>query len=147
MKSKKRFIKIIGGIVLIIVLAFLAVQYRIMNVVEAENLVYSIHSQGWERYITYDMLSDDLQEIISEEEFSDTNPQNRFRMYQKLENMIIDTRPITKFDSSTHGYKTPYTEFYEIDGKKYDVNFRIDINNHFGKMEIRNFCCYIYEQD
>ncbi|MDE5557260.1 MAG: hypothetical protein K2J32_06135 [Ruminococcus sp.] len=144
MKSKKRLIKIIGGIVLIIVLAFLAVQYRIMNVVEAENLVYSIHSQGWERYITYDMLSDDLQEIISEEEFSDTNPQNRFRMYQKLENMIIDTRPITKFDSSTHGYKTPYTEFYEIDGKKYDVNFRIDINNHFGKMEIRNFCCYIY---
>ncbi len=106
-----------------------------------------MNHEGWEKYISYDMLSDDLQKVISEEEFSDTNRENRFRMYQKLENMIIDTRPLKKFDGSTAGGKTPYYELYEIDGKKYWVEFRIDIESHFNKMEVRNFCCYIRNMD
>ncbi len=147
MKTKKRLIKIIGGIVLGIVLIFSIIYVVLCWKIDAYNLGMSIHSEGWEKYISYDMLSDDLQEIISEEEFSDTNPQNRFRMYRKLENMIIDKRPLKEFDGTTVGWKTPYCEFYEIDGKKYGVEFRIDIDSHFNKMEVRNFCCYIQNYD
>jgi len=146
MKTKKRLIKIIG-IVLGIVLIFSIIYVVLCWKIEASNLGMSIHAYGWEEYISYDMLSDDLQEIISEEEFSDTNPQNRFRMYQKLENMIIDNRPLKEFDGTTVYGKTPYIESYAIDGKKYGVEFRIDIDSHFNKMEVRNFCCYIWEYD
>lgn len=146
MKSKKIFIKIIGVILCIIMVVFVAVCcYIKYDIVETENLIIDIHHSGWSRNISYDMLSSELQEIISEEEFSDTNSQNRLAMYRKLENLIIDNRPIEKFNATTTGVKTPYVEFYETDGKKYQVDFRIDIDSHFGKMEVKNFCCYIHE--
>lgn len=147
MKSKNKLIKVIGGIVFGIVLVFSIICVVFYWKCEALDLGFSITSEGWEEYISYDMLSEDLQKVISEEEFSDTNPENRFRMYQKLENMIIDTRPLKEFDGSTSGHKTPYCEFYEIDGKKYYVEFRIDIDSRFYKMEVRNFCCYIHNYD
>ncbi|MDE6501770.1 MAG: hypothetical protein K2L10_06765 [Ruminococcus sp.] len=138
-------IKVIVSIVVVIILAFTGFYYHVKHTVEAQHLAFSIHGQGWKKYISYDMLSDDLQEIISEEEFSDTDPKNKFRMYRKLENMIIDNRDQSEFYATTTGVKTPYVEFYETDGKKYRVDFRIDIDNHFGKMEVRNFCCHIHE--
>lgn len=145
MKSKRKLIKIIGSVVIGIIFAFSIIFYVVYQKCKAWDLALDINSAGWEKYISYDMLSEDLQKVISEEEFSDTNPENRFRMYQKLGNLIVDTRPTKEFDGSTSGYKTPYCEFYESDGKKYIVDFRIDIDSHFNKIEIRNFCCYIGE--
>lgn len=145
MKSENKLIKVIGCIVLGIVLVFSILFVIIYQKCKAWNLALDINSAGWKKYISYDMLSEDLQKVISEEEFSDTNPENRFRMYQELENLIVDTRPTKEFDGSTSGYKTPYCEFYETDGKKYIVNFRIDIDGRFSKIEVRNFCCDIQE--
>lgn len=145
MKSKRKLIKIIGSVVIGIIFAFSIIFYVVYQKCKAWDLALDINSAGWEKYISYDMLSEDLQKVISEEEFSDTNPENRFRMYQKLGNLIVDTRPTKEFDGSTSGYKTPYCEFYETDGKKYIVDFRIDIDSHFSKIEVRNFCCYISE--
>lgn len=145
MKSKRKLIKIIGSVVVGIIFAFSIIFDAVYQKCKVWDLALDINSAGWEKYISYDMLSEDLQKVISEEEFSDTNPENRFRMYQKLENLIVDTRPMKEFDGSTSGYKTPYCEFYETDGKKYIVDFRIDIDSHFSKIEVRNFCCYISE--
>lgn len=145
MKSKRKLIKIIGGVVIGIIFVSSIILEIVYQKYKVWNLALDINSAGWEKYISYDMLSEDLQKVISEEEFSDTNPENRFRMYQKLGNLIVDTRPTKEFDGSTSGYKTPYCEFYETDGKKYIVDFRIDIDSHFSKIEVRNFCCYISE--
>lgn len=146
MKSKNKSIKVIGCIVLGIILVFSIIFVAVYQKCKAWDLALDINSAGWEKYISYDMLSEDLQKVISEEEFSDTNPENRFRMYQKLENLIVDTRPLKEFDGSTSGYNTPYCEFYETDGKKYIVNFRIDIDSRFSKIKVRNFCCDIQER-
>lgn len=103
MKSQNKLIRVIGCIVLGIVLVFSIIFVVVYQKCKAWDLALDITSAGWEKYISYDMLSKDLQKVISEEEFSDTTPENRFRMYQKLENMIIDTRPLKKFDGSTSG--------------------------------------------
>lgn len=147
MKSKNKLIKVISCIVLGIILVVSIIYVDFNQKCKAWEIGVSINVYGWEKYISYDMLSEDLQKIISEEEFSDTTPENRFRVYQKLENKIIDTRPLKKFDGSTSGYQKPYCEFYEIDSKKYMVKFRIDIDGRFNKIEVRNFCCYIWDYD
>lgn len=145
MKSRRKLIKIIVGAIIGIVLVVSVICISVYQKCKAWDLSLSVTSAGWEKYISYNMLSKDLKKIISEKEFSDTVPENRFRMYQKLENLITDTRPTKEFDGSTSGYKTPYSEFYTIDGKKYMVEFKIDFEGRLNKVEVRNFCCYIQD--
>ena len=145
MTKRKIVISTLIGIVVIISLTFLVLCYNAYQSIKAYELCSNIIPCGWENLITYSMLSSELQEIISEEEFSDPTPEIRFQMYKKLEELILDDRPIENFDGSTYFWKTPYCEACDIDGVSYQVEFRIDVKCHFDKMEVRNFTCYIWE--
>ena len=145
MTKRKIVISTLIGIAVIIPLTFIVLYYNAYQSFKANELCSSINPYGWEDSITYSMLSSELQEIISEEEFSDSTPEIRLQMYKKLENLILDDRPLNSFDGSTDFWKTPYCENYEIDGVSYYVEFRIDVKCRFNKMEVRNFTCYIQE--
>ena len=85
------------------------------------------------------MLSNDLKEIISEEEFTDKSPQGRLSMYRKLENLTLDNRPSTDFKGSTSHFKSPYVEFIEVDNKHYYVDIQIDIDAGMFEPKVVNF--------
>lgn len=128
-------------------IAILALAYYIYWIfVGVYNDAYSIGMEipgdGWERHITYSMLSKKLKTIISEEEFNDSSPEGRYEMYRKLENLILDDRE--RFDGSTEHWKTPLIEYCEKDGTEYWVYFRIDLVDHLFYPEVVNFCCYFY---
>lgn len=103
----------------------------------------SICASGWEDKITYSMISDELKEIVSEEEFSDNTPEARLAMYRKLEDLVLDDSE--HFYSSTSWWKTPCFESYTIDGVTYSVEIEIDLNKRPGGMEVANFTCHIQE--
>lgn len=146
MAKRKRIIGILIGAAAVILLSFCVLYYNACQFYRARELCSGINPIGWEKKITYEMLSPALQEIITEEEFTDPTPEVRLQMYQKLEGLVLDDRPVRQFDGSTEFYKTPYREQYEIDGTEYFIEFRIDVKCRFQKMEVRNFVCYISEQ-
>ncbi|MBD5130013.1 MAG: hypothetical protein HDT43_08825 [Ruminococcaceae bacterium] len=102
-------------------------------------------SYGWENSLTYQMLSKDLRKIISEEEFTDTTPEGRLKMYEKLNELVLDERPTNSFEGSTRWGKTPCFEIIETDGARYWAEFGIDVTCTFGRIEVRNFTCYLRE--
>ncbi|MBD5383688.1 MAG: hypothetical protein HDR72_01645 [Ruminococcaceae bacterium] len=102
-------------------------------------------SDGWEDYLTYKMLSRELRNIISEEEFTDETPEGKLKMYEKLNNLVLDERPYNSFEGSTRWGKTPCFETIEVDGTRYWAEFGIDITCTFGRIEVRNFTCYLHE--
>lgn len=146
MPKKKKVIRVLLGIAGILCLVYPVLYYNGYQSYRACELLQSINPAGWEQAISYSMLSPELQEIISEEEFTDSAPEVRFQMYKKLEGLILDDRPLKHFDGSTNFWKSPYGETYEIDGTSYFVEFRIDIKCRLNRMEVRNFVCYIQEQ-
>ena len=103
----------------------------------------SINASGWEDKITYSMLSDELKEIVSEEEFADDTPEARIAMYRKLEELVLDDSE--HFYCSTSWWKTPCFEAYTIDGVTYYVEIEMDFNKLPGGIEVANFTCHIQE--
>lgn len=110
---------------------------------EAHDLCGDICLYGWERYISYPMLSAELKGIISEEEFSDRTPEGKLRMYEKLNGLVLDDRPDVKFDGSTSWFKSPCYDIIERNGESDLVELRIDLAYRFGKLEVRNFTACI----
>lgn len=147
MKSK-RILQLIITILISASAVFVALYaflyYLASKELEARDLCTSIIAAGWEELITYDMLSKELKEIITEEEFLDSSDENRYEMYKKLENLIVDDRPLKNFDGSTHHWKTPGVDRLIIDGEYVYAEIRIDVENRCGKPEVRNFCTYFY---
>lgn len=102
-------------------------------------------SHGWENYLTYKMLSRELRNIISEEEFTDDTHEGKLKMYEKLNDLVPDERPTNSFVGSTHWGKTPCYETIEVNGTQYLVEFGIDVTCTFGRIEVRNFTCHLHE--
>lgn len=103
-------------------------------------------SSGWEKNLKYSMLSSDLKNVISEEEFNDNTPESRLELYRKLDGLVLDERPTEKFHGSTHGFKTPYIEVLEINGEEYFVEITIETMGRLTGIEVRNFYCYLYKR-
>lgn len=111
----------------------------IFDSASAHDLCADICMYGWERYITYPMLSAELREIVSEEEFSDRSPEGKLRMYEKL--VVLDDRANDKFGGRTSWFKTPCYDLVDLAeaGGECWVELSIDVVSRFGKTEVRNF--------
>lgn len=144
MRRKK--IVIICNILIFAALLIAAGFYHyIFDSVKGYDFCNDVFSHGWEKNIEYSMLSRDLKSIISEEEFNDDTPEGRLKMYEKLNELVLDERPTNSFEGSTHWGKTPCYETIEVDGTRYWTEFGIDITCTFGRIEVRNFTCYLHE--
>lgn len=135
--SKKRVLAIVISIAG--VLAAFCTGYAFWAIGLPEEICMNIFDEGWEGTLSYSMLSNDLKEIISEEEFTDKSPQGRLSMYRKLENLTLDNRPSTDFKGSTSHFKSPYVEIIEVDNKKYYVDIKIDIDAGLLEPKVVNF--------
>lgn len=101
---------------------------------------------SWENNITYDMLSDKLKNVISEEEFYDRTGSGKLSLYRKLENLKVEER--RKYDPSTDWWKTPQCfDCVEVDGEKYLVEIGFDVRSGFFGIKVINFYTQIYKYE
>lgn len=140
--SKKRVLAVVISIA--VVLAAFCTGYAFWAIGLPEEICMNIFDKGWEGTLSYSMLSNDLKEIISEEEFTDKSPQGRLSMYRKLENLTLDNRPSTDFKGSTSHFKSPYVEIIEVDNKKYYIDIKIDIDAGLLEPKVVNFKTIIF---
>lgn len=141
-KSKKRVLAVVISIA--VVLAAFCTGYAFWAIGLPEEICMNIFDEGWEGTLSYSMLSNDLKEIISEEEFTDKSPQGRLSMYRKLENLTLDNRPSTDFKGSTSHFKSPYAEIIEVDNKNYYIDIKIDIDAGLLEPKVVNFKTIIF---
>lgn len=128
--------QIISGIVVSILILLTAVglyaRFVYMDI-EAGELA---QADSWRKVVTYEMLSDKLKEVISEEEFNDHTDSGKYNMYRKLENLELEKR--RKNDPSTGWWKTPPCDFVKTDDGDFLVEFRIDYRTHLTHIEVIN---------
>lgn len=151
-KRKKAVIIILLSCLLVVIIVAADFAVWVSDSVKADDFCQSLDMWGWEGQVSYSMLSRELRDIISEEEFNDASrddasPETRLRMYQKLEDLVLDDRPKSEFYSSTSWYKGPYMEIIEDDTSRYYIEFGIDATCTFGKIKIHNFTCYIQTEE
>ncbi len=142
--TKKNTAKKIMIPAIIIVLAIICSLWK-FGKDEAVELSRDIISEGWEGNITYSMLSGELKEIVTEDEFNDSSPEGRLAMYRKLESLVLDDRPAIEFDGSTDSWKSPCVDEFETGDMRYFVDITIDLDSHFFYSEVVNFTCRIFE--
>lgn len=98
-------------------------------------------TDNWRKFVTYEMLSDKLKEIISAEEFNDCTDSGKYNMYHKLENLELEKR--RRNDPSTSWWKTPPCESIKTDNGDFFIEFRIDYRTHLTNIEVINIITYI----
>lgn len=145
-KIKKPLIILLSCFVALLIVVALFFLY-IFDSEKGTEFCYEIISHGWEDRVTYPMLSEKLKNIIPEDEFNDNTPEGRLKLYEKLDNLVLDERPTNSFAGSTHWGKTPCCEIIEVDGAQYWVEFGIDVTCTFGRIEVCNFTSYLHEVD
>lgn len=142
-ETMKRKIIVIIILSALAVMILLAVGYfkLVSNSIKATELTQVIN---WREYITYEMLSDKLQNIISEEEFYDISDSGRLNFYRKVEGLKVEER--RKDDPSTDWWKTPQcADSVEAEGKHYYVEIGFDCRATVFGVKIINFYTHIYE--
>lgn len=133
--------EIIGGIVasILIILTAICLYAQFVHMdIEANELA---QVDNWRKVVTYEMLSDKLKEVISEEEFNDCTDSGKYNMYRKLENLELEKR--RKHDPSTGWWKTPPCDCVKTDDGDFFVEFRIDYRTHLTHIEVINIITYI----
>ncbi|MDE7194066.1 MAG: hypothetical protein K2O14_08860 [Oscillospiraceae bacterium] len=148
MGKRKKAVIILLSCLFAVIIAAAVFAVWVSDSIKAEEFCQSVDIWGWEGQVSYSMLSRQLRDIISEEEFNDasrddTSPMARLRMYQKLDNLVPDNRPKDKFDGSTSWYKAYYFETIEDEPLRYFIDFNIDVTCTLGKIKVHNFTCYI----
>ena len=91
--------------------------------------------------MTYEMLSDKLKEVISEDELNDTTEIGKYNLYRKLENLELE-KPRHN-DPSTSWWKTLPFERVKTDDGDFYIEFRIDYRTHLTHIEVINIITYI----
>lgn len=138
MSRKKKIISCIVSLLVVLLTTFcLYAQYVYMDI-KCNELA---HVDDWRKVVTYEMLSDKLKEVISEEEFNDCTDSGKYNMYHKLENLEIEKR--RKYDPSTSWWKTPPCESVKTDDGDFWIEFRIDYRTHLTHIEVINIITYI----
>lgn len=137
---------VIGGVLISAALLIAAGITSFISSIKAYELCQYCAAYGWENNLKYSMLSKELKNIITEEEFLDDTPEGRLELYTKLNGLVLDERPTEKFHGSTHGFKTP-SLCYELDvnGRIYHAEIRVDAMGRLTGIEVRNFYSYLYK--
>lgn len=139
-KAKKIIIIAIAAFIVFLAMIISSIVYVDIHI---EELSSNVTLFGWEDYVKYPMLSDELKSVISEEEFNDNSDESRLSMYKKLENLVIDDRPTSRFKGSTAWWKFDCTDMVKIDNEEYLVHIRMDFDDKFFSPEVVNFITYI----
>lgn len=142
MKSKRVVMSILSTVMILVLCA--VCYFRVVsNDIKATELTQTVL---WRDSITYEMLSDKLKKIISEEEFCDRSDIGRLNLYRKVENLKVEER--RKYDPSTDWWKTPQcADCIEMDGKRYFVEIGFDCRADIFGVKIINFYTQIYEEE
>lgn len=142
MKRKKVVIVISAALAMLILLA--VGYFRLVsNSVKATELT---QVNNWRDCITYEMLSDKLKNIISEEEFCDISDSGRLNFYRKVEGLKVEERQ--KNDPSTDWWKTPQcADSVKAEGKHYSVEIGYDCRATVFGVKIINFYTHIIEEE
>ena len=139
-QAKKIIIIVIAAVAVLIAMIIGTVVYVDIHI---EELSSNVTLFGWEDYVKYSMLSDELKSVISEEEFNDSSDESRLSMYKKLENLVIDDRPTSGFKGSTAWWKFDCMDMVKIANEEYHVHIRMDFDDKFFSPEVVNFITYI----
>ena len=141
--KRKRVVVIILSTVMILFLCAVCYFRFVSNDIKATELT---QTAKWRDSITYEMLSDKLKKIISEEEFYDCSNSGRLNLYRKTENLKVEER--RKYDPSTDWWKTPQcVDCIEAEGKRYFVEIGFDCRADIFGVKIINFYTQIYEEE
>lgn len=146
MCKKVKITTIIAITVVFIALIITAIVYFVKVEIGFDDLSCNIATYGWEGYIDYSMLSDELRAVISEEEFNDRTDEGRLSMYRKLEELVIDDRPRNEFKGGTFGLKNHNSYIFKIDNEYYYIDIDIDLNEQFFSPVVVNFTTHIHNQ-
>lgn len=142
-QAKKIIIIVIAAVAVLIAMIIGTVVYLVYVDIHIEELSSNVTLFGWEDYVKYSMLSDELKSVISEGEFNDSSDESRLSMYKKLENLVIDDRPTSGFKGSTAWWKSDCMDMIKIDNEEYLVHIRMDFDDKFFSPEVVNFITYI----
>lgn len=122
MKITKKITLRIAAAVLLLLLAGLVLHYHEWN--EAIETAMNIVGHDYAKILPYEMLSDDLKALVSEEEFLDTSPEGRLNLYRTVGDRVFVEKPF----ASTDQWKTPNMDLFVIDNTKYIVDYEIDFD-------------------
>lgn len=136
---------VICGIPILAALLIAAGITLYINSIRSYELCQDCVARGWDNILQYSMLSKELKSVISEEEFADGSPEGRLSLYRKLSGLVLDERPTKKFHGSTHGCKSPCTDYLDVNGKTYAADITVEAMGGLTGIEVRNFYCYLYE--
>lgn len=136
---------VICGIPILAALLIAAGITLYINSIRAYELCRDCVSGGWEKNLKYSMFSNDLKSVISEDEFADDTPEGRLSLYRKLSGLVLDERPTKKFHGSTHGCKSPCTDYLDVNGKTYAADITVEAMGGLTGIEVRNFYSYLYK--
>ena len=141
--NRKKVVVIILSTVMILFLCAVCYFRFVSNDIKATELTQTVLCRD---SITYEMLSDKLKKIISEEEFCDRSDSGRLNLYRKVENLKVEER--RKNDPSTNWWKTPQcVDSIEAEGKRYFVEIGFDCRADIFGVKIINFYTQIYEEE
>lgn len=139
MTLKKKIISCIVALLVVLLTAFcLYAQYVYMDIKCGELAM----NDNWREVVTYEMLSDKLKEVISEEEFNDCTDSGKYNMYRKLEKLEVEQK--RQNDPSTSWWKTPPVDSVKTDDGDFFVEFCIDYRTHLTNIEVINITTYIF---
>lgn len=146
----KKTIKIVSALLLYIaILLFARWRMNVISEVAFECRKLGERADFWETTVKYSMLSEDIQNLISEEEFNDYTDEGRLKMYRKIENVWFVKKDANKFLGSTRHGKTPPCDLIELDGEIYFIEFYIDVDFNPWALKpepkVVNFSCTIHE--
>lgn len=124
MKITKKIIAGIAAAILLLLLAGFVLHFHEWN--QAIETAMNIASHGYAKALPYEMLSDDLKALVSEEEFLDPSPEGRLRLYRKIGNRVFAEGK--QFPASTDQWKTPNCDFFVIGETEYFVLYKVDFD-------------------
>lgn len=147
MKITKKIIARIAAAVLLLLFAGFACFMHTDG--EMFELTMKICTEGWAGNLSYDMLSDKLKTLVSEEEFNDTSPEGRLNVYRKFGSQSQNERTGSRI-VSTDGYRTTPGDGFDIGETHYtvfyNVYFEYIMGGIFGAKAV-NFSVYIEESE
>lgn len=85
----------------------------------------NVSGHGYAKTLPYEMLSDDLKALVSEEEYLDPSPEGRLSLYRKIGNRVLaESKPFT----STDQWKTPNMDTFVIGDTEYTIHYEVDFD-------------------
>ncbi len=141
-RTKKIIISVIGTVGLLFAVICAFTYYAFSQYMIAENFCNDFLVSSWTEKIEYDMLSDELKEMLPRDEFElakSGDAASKHSMFKRIEG--FKSKSAVKIDYSTSWIKFPLEDQYEYNGENYCWDYYIDVVCFFDKINVVNFGC------